>query len=157
MNKRRNWLAAGAFALAGLALLVALGGFFRSSMMSRSMAYAAMPMAQVQAQAEPQRGWEREDQRGGPPAFVQERFESRQAGPPAMMGGQPGHSHGMMMSVHRPMNPLAMLFGLIDALTKIAALGLLGWLLLTIYKQRQQGTNPPPAPMTPAGHDPRVE
>jgi hypothetical protein len=48
-----------------------------------------------------------------------------------------------------------MIFGLFGALTKLAALGMLVWLLLRLFQQRRAAT--PPAPTTPAGHDPRVE
>ncbi|MFV9505185.1 MAG: hypothetical protein AB4911_11540 [Oscillochloridaceae bacterium umkhey_bin13] len=166
MNNRPNWLGIGALVLAGLAVLIAMGGFFRSMMFDRTMAYGNAPMAQVQANpaAEPgRRGppafvYERfEGRNGGPPAFVRERFEDRNSGPPAKMRGN-DHAHGAMMMGQRPgMHPLVMIFGLIDAVSKVVALGLLAWLLLKLYQQRQPAGPSGPAPTTPAGHDPRVE
>ncbi|MGB9738989.1 hypothetical protein [Chloroflexus sp.] len=55
------------------------------------------------------------------------------------------------------------LFRLIDGLLKLAALALLVWLGIRIFRQRQNPpattppTTPPAPPLTPAGHDPRVE
>ncbi len=55
------------------------------------------------------------------------------------------------------------LFRLIDGLLKLAALALLVWLGIRIFRQRQNPpaatppSTPPAPPLTPAGHDPRVE
>jgi hypothetical protein len=155
METRRNWLVWVALGMAGLALVLALGGRMNDRRMAWNMAAGPAPAAAApDARAE----------RGGPPAFAEGR--GGHGGPPAFAegrgerGGPPmGAAYGMMGQRHG-FAPLMMFFGLINALTKLVALGLLAWLLLRLFQQRNAGgppTTAPAAPTTPAGHDPRVE
>lgn len=148
MERQRNWLVWLALGLAGVALLVALGGRFGGQRFG-----FGVPAVAVTAPEAPRFADERELRRGpgGPPAFADEirrgdgdrAFHGRGFDGPGF-----GHRHGF--------NPLGMIFGLVNFLTKLAALGLLAWLLLRLFQQRRNEA-PPAAPTTPAGHDPRVE
>jgi hypothetical protein len=175
MERNRNWFGIIALILGGLALVVALGGRFGPRMAYNGMGgmgdyqnAAPAPPAAPAAPAVPVppappappdarfgRG------RGGPPAAF-----SQQAGPGAERMGRgnqgfgPGHGpmgrdfgQGRSFGHGRGFNPLGLLFGLFNTVSKLVALGLLGWLLLRLFQQRRSG----PAPTTPAGHDPRVE
>jgi hypothetical protein len=135
MEQRRNWLGWIAVVLAGMALLVALGGRF-------------------------DRGERAFFERGGPvvqaPSFDDNAFE-RRGSPFAHEGfgpGRHGFGPGQRDFGHGGFSPFGLIFSLLGGLTKLLAFGLLAWLLLTIFQQRRQQ---PPAPTTPAGHDPRVE
>jgi hypothetical protein len=76
-----------------------------------------------------------------------------------MHPGIGGHGFGMMGG----RGWFSGLIGLIDGLLKLAALALLIWLGFQIFRQRRNqppAANPPTAPqppLTPAGHDPRME
>lgn len=146
MERQRNWLGLIAVALAGLALLVAIGG--RLDQGSRWMAFRELPAppAMPAQPAAPSMRGEGRFEHGTRPELAQgfereERFAGRH-------GPGFGH-HGSWFG------PIGMIFGLLNLLTKVAALGLLAWLLLRLFQQRQMP--PPTAPATPAGHDPRVE
>ncbi|NTU80183.1 MAG: hypothetical protein HGA45_12380 [Chloroflexales bacterium] len=150
MERNRNWLGLIALVLGGLALVVALGGRFGPHMAySYQAAVPAVPAAPA-----PDARFERG--RGGPPAFFSQREpqgmargdESFGRGHGPMMGRGFGRGHGF--------GPLGLLFGLVNLVTKLVALGVLAWLLLRLFQQRRNGP-PPAAPTTPAGHDPRVE
>jgi hypothetical protein len=150
MEVRRNWLVWVALGMAGLALVLAFGGRMADRRMVWHMNSGYASAAVVpEARAE----------RSGPPAFAEERGRG---GPPAFAegrgrGGPPmGVPHTMMNQRHG-FAPLMFFFGLINTMTKLVALGLLAWLLLRLFQQRQNGGAPPAAPTTPAGHDPRVE
>ncbi len=152
MEHNRNWLGWIAIALSAIALVVALGGRFdRGDRFAYSQSAPAAPAAPA-----------------APPSFGEGRFERGPGGIPPMMreqmeremrGGEgfrregfgPGMEHGFG---RHGFGPLGMLFGLIGGLLKLVAFGLFAWLLLKIFQQRRQ---PPLAPTTPAGHDPRVE
>ena len=151
MEQRRNWLGWIAVGLAGLALLVALSGRFDRGERIAFVSGAPSAPSAPQAPTAPEffeRG------RGEPHFFRGERgdFDREfQFGRGEFRGEfGPGH-HGFG---HRGFGPLGFIFGLIGGLTKLVAFGLLAWLLLKLFQQRRQG---PPAPTTPAGHDPRVE
>lgn len=150
MERQRSWVSWAALALAGLALLVALGGRFGDTLL--------VPGSRTLMMERP----------------AAPRFEWRRGGPGAEPGGtierepvRPGFGHGFhgrgqesfgpgFQTPRHGFNPFGMIFGLFGFLTKLAALGLLAWLLLRLFQQRRSGS-PPAAPTTPAGHDPRVE
>ncbi|MBP1466641.1 hypothetical protein EYB53_013075 [Candidatus Chloroploca sp. M-50] len=166
--KKQNWLGWLALGVAGLALMVALGGFFGGTMMRmRTMAYQqTAPQAGalvVPLEGSSMRG---DHERGGPPAFVFERQQERNdamrermdRGDMRMEMGQmahPSRDHGRFGIF----GMFGMFLGLLNALSKMVALGLLAWLLLRLFQQRNanSGGTPPAPPLTPAGHDPRVE
>lgn len=160
MDRNRNWQGWAALALAGLALLVALGGrgpfgFFGDRYVSVGVAPAA-PQAP---------GFGPRFERGLPPEAVAE-MERHMAEVHGHFGhgqGRFGHEGPMAMGrgfAHgRGGFGLFPLFALLRGLVNLAALGLLGFVLYTVWRQRR---TPPaaaagPAPTTPAGHDPRVE
>lgn len=146
MERQRNWLSWAALALAGLALLVAFGGRFGPGNWADRYGEAA-PAASVPGAVYEQR--EREaapffEGRGGPEV-------AGERGPGAFRHGRPdGFGHGRGPGFFP-------LFGLLSAVSKLAALGLLVWLLVRLFNQRRNGGPTAPAPTTPAGHDPRVE
>lgn len=162
MERNRNWLGIVAVALAGLALVVAIGGRFGPGGRQMAYYYGQAPQAPAAPQA-PQaplppmgegrfeRGPDGFHGRGGPESFGPG-FHGR-GGPegfgPGFAQGRHGFGHGF--------GPLGMIFGLVNFLTKVAALGLLAWLLLRLFQQRQVPPAAPAGPTTPAGHDPRVE
>ena len=148
MERQRNWLGWAALALAGLALLVALGGRFGGP---RMMAYVQAPAAPAAPRFE----------RGQPMPFADERDREfarpGRGGPEGFAPGFHGRGHQGFAREgfgHR-LGLLGFAFALVNTLAKLVALGLLAWLLLRFFQQRRNG--PPPAPTTPAGHDPRVE
>lgn len=149
MERRGNWLGLASLALASLALVISLGALF---------AVWWPPSAATVAPAPP------------PVAFAPpgpggrfERFEA-DAPPPFAAPHWKHHPKGHHFAPHPggffwPW--LGFGFKLLQALTQLAALALLAWLLLRLF---QQGRGQPPAgppapagPTTPAGHDPRVE
>jgi hypothetical protein len=155
MEQRRGWLIWVALGMAGLALVLALGGRMAGG----------MGIGRMHAGYAPAVGADPRSERGGPPAFAQ---GHERGGPSAFAQGH-GRGHGEQ-SMGMPFGgagqrhgfaPLMMLFGLINALSKLVALGLLGWLLLRLFQQWRDGGSTPPlaasGPTTPAGHDPRVE
>ncbi|MCS6881753.1 MAG: hypothetical protein RMK84_08525 [Oscillochloridaceae bacterium] len=155
MERRRNWLGLAALALASLALVISLGAL--------SGAWRTRPAATV-AQTPPVTfiapgpGGRFEDLRGNPP-------------PPFAAPRWKHHAEGHHFAPHPggffwPW--LGFAFKLLQALTQLAALVLLAWLLLRLFQQGRNNQPPagpsapagPPAPAgptTPAGHDPRVE
>lgn len=166
--KQQNWLGWIAVGLAGLALMVALGGFFGGTMMQmRAMRYqqTAPPSS---ALVLPSEGSSMRGDRGnaGPPSFVFERQQERNEGMSERMDrGDMRMEMGQMAHPSRDhgrsglFGMVGMFFGLLNALSKMVALGLLAWLLLRLFQQRNanSGGTPPAPPLTPAGHDPRVE
>ncbi len=158
MEKNRNWQGWAALLLAGLALLVALGG--------RDMAprfFAAGPQAMVHVQAVPtaqppgetfdprfqgefERGFRAEGQ--ARPFYHDQR--ERAFGPQAEFYAYRHHGPPWFF-----LKPLMFLFGLMQLL----GLGLLLWLLYRLFTQRR-GQSPggfATAPASPPPHDPRVE
>ncbi|MCX7789437.1 MAG: hypothetical protein N2378_02250 [Chloroflexaceae bacterium] len=149
MERTRNWLGLAALALAGLALVISLGALFSAWLPGPGPLAAQAPPGQFAA---PGPGGRFEGHGpGGPPPFA----------PPRWKHHVEGH--------HFDRHPggffwpwLGFGFKLLQALTQLAALGLLAWLLLRLFQQ-SRGNQPPPAPpaasgpTTPAGHDPRVE
>jgi hypothetical protein len=104
--------------------------------------------------------------RGGPPAFVRERLEremeraDRGAGGPAWAAGRGESGRHFGPGFGHRFGPIGFLFGLLRGLGQLIALGLLAWLLLRMFNQRNSAPAAPAAPAaptTPAGHDPRVE
>jgi hypothetical protein len=156
MERNRNWLGVVAVALAGLALVVALAGRFGPGLDRIAFVQAPQAPQALQAPQAPQAP----DMRGLPgrgDQGVAPGFERGQGGfHPGRGHGRPDFAHGFARDRHGfgLFGPLAMIFGLVNFLAKIAALGLLAWLLLRLFQQRN---TPPAAPTTPAGHDPRVE
>lgn len=159
MERNRNWQGWVAIALAGMALLVALGGrgpWNRDEM--RAVATQPPPAAMA-APAAPGDRFER--------PFAQDEFR---AGPSESFHGPDGFRDGPDRDEFFHGGPqrweqgfghgphgfgLFGLFGLLGGLMKLVAFGLLAWLLLRVFNQRRN--TPPAAPTTPAGHDPRVE
>lgn len=148
MERNRNWLGLVAVALAGLALVVALAGRLGPG----QIAFVQAPQAQQAPQAPDTRGFPGRGDQGVAPGFQRGQGDMH----PGRGHGRPDFAPGFAQGRHGfgLFGPLAMIFGLVNFLAKIAALGLLAWLLLRLFQQR---TTPPPAPTTPAGHDPRVE
>jgi hypothetical protein len=160
MDRQRNWLGWAALALAGVALLFAIGGRFGGpgtafSFKNRMMASQAVPAAPQAPQAPQTPGFQRGLGMQGAPSMDQ---GARQGRGDQSFSFQGRGDHGMAMGrgERHGFGPIGMIFGLFGALTKLAALAMLVWLLLRIFQQRQAGP-PPAAPTTPAGHDPRVE
>jgi hypothetical protein len=156
MEQQRNWLSWAALALAGLALLVAFSGRFSGPRMVYS--YESAPPAMPMAPAAP-----RFERGHGDRVMPFDEQLEREIGPRGR-GGEGfgpgfqarGFDHGPGFGRGHGFGPLGMIFGLLGLLSKLAALGLLAWLLLRLFQQRRAGA-PPAAPTTPAGHDPRVE
>lgn len=148
MERNRNWQGWAALVLAGLALVVALGG--RSPWggwgESRHMLYA-------QAQAVPQA-----PQAPAAPAMERAMQEHMRAmgGHGRMLEGR-GFEGGPMMGRGHGGFSFFGIFGMIGGLVKLISLALLGWLLFRLFTQRRQQAAATAAPTTPAGHDPRVE
>jgi hypothetical protein len=171
MERKRNWLGLIGVVLGGLALVVALGGRFGPQMAYRGMGGGGMmggyqnaaPAAPANPPARPQ-GRFAQGQAGSPDAFTQQYGRGAEhmgrgaqgfsQGRPPMMGR--GFAQGRSFGHGHGFNPLGMLFGLVNGVSKLVALGLLGWLLLRLFQQRRDGSAHA-APTTPAGHDPRVE
>lgn len=165
MERQRNWLGWAALALAGLALLVAVGGRFGGPRMAfgyadhMMMAREAVPAAPAAPAAPQAPRFERGPGAQGVPFQGQLDREPRRGhgdqgfGPGFHGRGGPGFA---FRGERHGFGPIAMIFGLFSALTKLAALAMLVWLLLRLFQQRRAGP-PPAAPTTPAGHDPRVE
>lgn len=157
MERNRNWQGWAALILAGLALVVALGGrgWGNQSMAweRSSRAVQVAPVAPAQANpampAQPNMPSQGHMQRGMMQRGMQDDFafgRPMQHGPRGMNMGRGSHMFF----------PFGMLFGL----TQLIGLGLLAWLLLRLFTQRRQSPPESPAgppPTTPAGHDPRVE
>ncbi|WP_322496129.1 hypothetical protein [Chloroflexus sp.] len=156
MEQRRvNWPAWLALGISLVALVVALG----SMAMSRRAMWTAWAMP----------GWSNQQAVPNPPPDWKERGKHDQFTPP---GWRNWGERGQMMPGMGYQMPSMMdsrgwfggLLSLVDILLKLAALALLIWLGIRIFRQRQNrppaatppGT-PPAPPLTPAGHDPRVE
>mgnify|MGYP001291835704 CR=1 FL=1 len=164
MERQRNWLGWAALILAGLALFVAFGGRFGPP---RSVAFVQAADAPSAPNAAGTLRFERiqprpfaaePDRELFRPGRDAERFGpgAPERGPTIVMMREPvTHHQGFG---HR-FGKLGFALALLDALTKLAALGLLAWLLLRLFQQRRSNGNgaPPAPPITPAGHDPRVE
>ncbi len=163
MEQRRiNWPAWLALGISLVALAVALG----SMAMSRRAMWTAWAMP----------GWSNQQAVPNTPSGWKERGKHDQFTPPGLQGrGERGQfmppgwrnwgERGQMMpGMMGSSGWFGGLLSLVDGLLKLAALALLIWLGIRIFRQRQ---NPPPAatppgtppapPLTPAGHDPRVE
>lgn len=164
MERKPNWLGIAAVAIAGLALLVALGSAFRGGR-DMFMAYGQAPQAPQAPQASqapqaPSGGRFERGQGAVPPGWRED--QGREQGP-AFAQGHHGRGEGFGPGFHGrdrggfPFGPLGMIAGLVRFLVNLAALGLLAWLLLRLYQQRQAPRAAPAGPTTPAGHDPRVE
>ena len=162
MERNRNWQGWVAIALAGLALIVALGGH--------------MPWGGQQSNR--MMMWSRGAQQGGPgfdnaPPAAQVAPQAPQAAPQAPAGPGRGRGRGQgnvqgnqgmmgqgmmgqgMMGRRGGLGMLG-IFGMLFGLAKLVAFGLLAWLLLRMFMHRRSA--PPAAPpTTPAGHDPTVE
>ncbi len=157
MEQRRvNWPAWLALGISLVALVVALG----SMAMSRQAMWTmwAMPGWSNQPMVPnlPPSRLEREKGDRGqfvPPGWRERGKRDQFILPPSVSGhAMPGMMGGKGW--------FGGLFNLIDGLLKLAALALLIWLGIRIFRQRQTPPAPPapPAPpLTPAGHDPRVE
>ncbi len=155
-TRRSNWPAWLALGIALLALLVAFG----SAAMSRwtAMTMWSMPRWSTEQAAPAMPPGLRE--RGGRGQFMPPGLYDRggrgQVVPPGIAGG-PGHRHMGGWDL------IGGFFRLIDGLLKLAALALLIWLGVLIFRQRRTPPAaatppaPPPPPTTPAGHDPRYE
>ena len=159
-QQRTNWPAWIALGVSLVALIVAFGSMAVSQQSAWSM--WTMPGWSNPPQVAPS-GW---GERGGPGQAMppgRGRGDRGQVAPPAwrdhggwMNPGIRGHDFGVM-------GGFGELIRFIDGLLKLAALALLIWLGFKIFRQRRNqppSTNPPTTPqppLTPAGHDPRVE
>ena len=129
-QQRTNWPAWIALGVSLVALIVAFG----SMAVSQQSAWRMWTMP----------GW------SNPPQVAPPGWGER-GGPGQPMPPGPG------------LGELIELIRFIDGLLKLAALALLIWLGFKIFRQRRNqppSTNPPTTPqppLTPAGHDPRVE
>jgi len=163
MNRNWSWQGWVAIALAGLALVVALGG--RSSwgnsswgnqgqMMPMWSNQQAAPHAQVAPQAQaPNNNPGQNFGRGH--RGMMGNGQGMMGNGQGMMGrGDKQRGGGMMMMGRSGMPGI---FGLLFGLAKIVGLGLLAWLLFRMFTQRRNAAQPPATPLTPAGHDPTVE
>jgi hypothetical protein len=167
MERTRNWQGWLALILAGAALVVALGGRFWPDVAMGSVAAIPAAPAAPAAPAEPAApAWGEgrfERGRGGPPAFMRERLEremeraDRHATGPAWAAGRGESGHHFGPGLGHRFGPIGFFFGLLRGLGQLIALGLLAWLLLRMFNQRNSQPAAPAAPTTPAGHDPRVE
>jgi hypothetical protein len=159
MNRNWSWQGWVAIALAGLALVVALGG--RSSwgnqrqmmpMWSQQQpqqAQPAQPAPQVQA---PNNSSGQNFGRGH--RGMMDNGQGMMGNGQGMMGrGDKQRGGGMMMG----RSGMPGIFGMLFGLAKIVGLGLLAWLLFRMFTQRRNAAQPPATPLTPAGHDPSVE
>ncbi len=148
MDRNWNWQGWVAIVLAGLALMVALGG--RSSwggrpqmtmMWSDGQSAQAVPAAPSAPQA--------------PNAMPGGRGFGRGQSSQGFTPGQGNFRSGPMGRHSRP--GIFGVFGMLFGLAKLAGLGLLAWLLFRMFAQRRNGTPPAPVQTTPAGHDPTIE
>jgi hypothetical protein len=163
-QQRTNWPAWIALGVSLVALIVAFGSMAVSQQSAWRM--WTMPGWSNPPQVAPP-GW---GERGGPPGQAMPpgrgRGDRGQVAPPAwrdhggwMNPGIRGHGFGVMGG----RDWFGGLIRFIDGLLKLAALALLIWLGFKIFRQRRNqppSTNPPTTPqppLTPAGHDPRVE
>jgi hypothetical protein len=166
MERNRNWQGWVAIALAGLALIVALGGRApwggrQSNMMTWSTSDNAPPMVQAipvppQVQQAPQAQQAPDGPRFGRGQGGHNFFMRGQDNPQGMMGH--GEFRAGPMGRHGGPGIFGIfgIFGMLFGLAKLLALGLLAWLLLRTFMQRRNTPTATP-PTTPAGHDPRVE
>ncbi|NTW01088.1 MAG: hypothetical protein HGA19_07210 [Oscillochloris sp.] len=148
MNRSWNWQGWLALAISSLALFVALGGNvpWSNQRQTETLSVQIAPQA-VESSQVPSEYAGRHFGRG------QDSSESFQVVPSRGnfredRSGPMGHYGHFGF-----FGPLAMLMGL----AKLVALGLLAWLLLRMFNQRHNHTPPAAPPITPAGHDPRVE
>ncbi|WP_299756053.1 hypothetical protein [uncultured Chloroflexus sp.] len=160
MEQRRvNWPAWLALGISLIALVVALSSIAMSQRAMWTM-WATSAGANLPTIPNLPPGWQGREERGQftppftPPARRERTWGERgQVMPPVMWGDRmPGMLGGKGW--------FSGLLGLIDGMLKLAALALLIWLGIRIFRQRQTPPAPPapPAPpLTPAGHDPRVE
>lgn len=153
MERRWKWPGIVALGLGLLALLALLRGWgpaapWQTPMTSET---GSRPSHIELRQAPFERGpaqFERDADRDRPMRSTvhSELWMERHAGPP--WHGRGSHPGTWLLG------PAMLLF----LLNQLAALGLMGWLLFTIWRQhKEQPGQPPAAPTTPAGHDPRVE
>ncbi|EFO81654.1 hypothetical protein OSCT_0509 [Oscillochloris trichoides DG-6] len=136
MNRNWNWQGWLAIAIACLALVISLS----DRVGWRDPRQMMMGTAPNQMMMQPGPG-HMMDRNNTPPQMMPG-WNDQNAMPHHMMGQRGGWgAFGILGGV---------LGGLLD-LAKLAGLGLLAWLLWRLFTQRQA------APLTPAGHDPRVE
>ncbi|MEF3274083.1 MAG: hypothetical protein K6356_06710 [Chloroflexus sp.] len=164
-QRRTNWPAWLALGIALVALLVALGSLMMSQRAIRTVQTMPRWSDQPVTPSTPP-GWQQRRERGQvvPPGW-QQWGEPGQVVPPGWQQwgerGQivpPGWQHHGMPGMMNERGWFSSLLGLLDNLLKLAALVLLIWLGIHIFRQRQNPpAAPPPPPLTPAGHDPRVE
>ncbi|WP_129626354.1 hypothetical protein [Candidatus Oscillochloris fontis] len=138
MNRNWNWQGWLAIAISCLALLISLNDFI-----------SWRGVRQMVENTTNQMVIERSDQHPGRGNTKEKHDQNDDA---QMMPGR-GNPHAMPRA-HEGWGLFGMIAGLVGMLldlAKLAGLGLLAWLLWRLFTQRQA------APLTPAGHDPRVE
>lgn len=156
MEQRRiNWPAWLALGISILALIVAFG----SLAMSRTTAWTVWTMP----------GWSNQQVIPQGPPGMRGRIDQGQVLPHGWHNQRGWMNPGMGFQRGPGMMGGRDWFGglirFVDGLLKLAALALLVWLGFQIFRQRRNqppATNPPAGPspqppLTPAGHDPRVE
>ncbi|NNJ10771.1 hypothetical protein EKD04_010565 [Chloroflexales bacterium ZM16-3] len=164
MNRNWNWQGWVAIALAGLALMVAIGGRSpwgsqqQMPMWSGQQSMRAMPQAPNAQQAPDASGGRSFGRDQNSQGFVPSQRD------PRSMMGQRGHDDfrsgpmGMMDRHSRPGTfGIFGIFGMLFGLAKLIGLGLLAWLLLRMFSQRRNAAPITPVQTTPAGHDPTIE
>jgi len=162
-QQRTNWPAWIALGVSLVALIVAFGSMAVSQQSAWRM-WTMLGWSNSPQVAPP--GW---GERGGPGQAMppgRGRGDRGQVAPPAWRdhGGWMNPSiRGYGFGVMGGRDWFGGLVRFIDGLLKLAALALLIWLGFKIFRQRRNqppSTNPPTTPqppLTPAGHDPRVE
>lgn len=141
MQRHGNWQGWVAMILAGLALMVALGDRVPWGRQSDSVQVVAQQAVQPSVREE-------RPERGNHHAMRMMPGSRDDHVVPSMRSSR--HEAGFALSRQPDMFGV---FGMLLGVAQLIGLALLAWLLLRLFAQRRDAATP----MTPAGHDPRVE